>query len=219
MVMERRKNKIFYPLNWLKLEGYQQNSFLHRGIFNACWGRLDAFHRFLALDHGQYPWGSNRRLCTMAVISCSLKVNSNSCNTCLTLYIIIGLWQNDVIMVNDLLKHHKGILFNYFNSTEMRDADTLIPILLHTMQLADKVCIIMIRKTGDSSFLVQDKHYGNPMKKRLFIVHSGAHFFLGCPLFLPPKIQNVAKVPTIIRKYPREIRLQQPIVRSFECPC
>ena len=133
----KNQNKIFFPLNWLKLEPYQQNSFLNRGIFTSYWGRFDAFYRFLAIDHGQYPWGRNRRLGTMAALSRSLKVNPKSCNTCLTIHVIIGLLQNDVITVNDLLKYHRCILFNYLNSTVMRDADTAIPILLHSMNLAD----------------------------------------------------------------------------------
>ena len=124
----------------------------------------------------------------MASLSTILGVDQNACNTCLTIHVIIGLLQNDVISVADILMNHRNLVFGYLNSSVMRDAPIVIPDLLFQMSLADKVCIIVIRKTPDGTFLIQDQKYGNSLRKRIYIVHGGVHFFLACPLFPTPKI-------------------------------
>ena len=177
----KEKGKFFFSLSCLKLEPYQSRSHFHSGTFSAYCGNKKAFYRFLAIDHGQYPWGRNRYLGIMANVCKYLNIKPNARNTCLTLHFIIGCLQNNLISKEQLLQGHRAAIRAFLNSTKSREIKSVIPVLLFALNLSTKVCIVIIRKMPDASFQIMSKIYGNKDKLKLYIVHSGNHFFLACP--------------------------------------
>ena len=90
----------------------------------------------------------------------------------------------------------------YLNSTIQREADTVIPYLIFKLGLTKDIHINVIRQTADGSFQIMEKAYGNEESLNVFIVHSGHHFFLACPLFASKKRKSVVSTsqqPKVVR--------------------
>ena len=130
----------------------------------------------------------------MSVITKLLNVKEDACNTCLTLHILIGLLQNKIISASKVVEHG-DFLYTFLSSKCVRDGDVTVPRLLSQMELVSEVNIVIIQKTVGDTFLIHEKDYGTGDQIKLYIVHSGNHFFLACPLFDPPINQVVVLPP------------------------
>jgi len=167
----KEDNKFFFPMQWLKLIPYGSISNLHAGIFTAYCGVKKSFSRFVAIDHGQYPWGRNKKIGKMASLAKALNVSQDASNTCLTLHILIGLLQNMVIPYSDVVLKHGRFLYSYLNSECARDAETTVPRILASLGLVKEVCIVIIQQTIEDTFLILEKKYGCIDQIKIFIAH------------------------------------------------
>ena len=107
---------------------------------------------------------------------------------------MIDLLQNKVISYCDLVQENHMFLYNYLSSECTRDAEKTVPKILDSLGIKKKVCIVIIQQTIEDTFLILEKQYGSNDQLKIFIVHSGNHFYLACPLFnssklIPPKVK------------------------------
>ena len=65
----------------------------------------------------------------------------------------------------------------------MREVIDVIPDLLSMLDLSTKILLVIIRHTPGGVFQIMDEAYGDTNGLKMYLVHSGSHFFLACPLF------------------------------------
>ena len=103
---------------------------------------------------------------------------SNVQNTCLPLHVLIGIIDNDIMTVDQILSSHRSFVYGLLNSTYMRDGYPTLAKMFRVMQLDGKVCLRIIDKIEHNTFTLLDRYFGDIRKKNIYLAHVPWHFFL-----------------------------------------
>ena len=98
-------------------------------------------------------------------------------NTCLPLHITIGLLEQKIISIDDVVTKFRGFFITFFSSNFMRDGRPTIMSFVRKLRLADKVCIRIVNSIEVGKFTLLDRYFGKLTEKKIYIAHSYLHFF------------------------------------------
>ena len=131
-------------------------------------------------DHGQYPWGHSHAKGAMAVVCQKLGIafGSNVRNTCLPLHVLIGIIDNGIMGIDELIGKHRALLYSLLNSRYMRKGYPRIAKMFDTLKINDRVCLRIIDKIDHDTFTLLDRYFGDITKKVIYLAHIPWHFFL-----------------------------------------
>ena len=117
----------------------------------------------------------------MAILCQKLGIShrSNVQNTCLPLHVLIGLIDDGIITLEEILDKHRVFLHGLLNSRSMRDGYPTLTRMFNVMDLHDKVCLRIIDKIEFDKFTLLDRFFGDIRKRKIYLVHIPWHFFLG----------------------------------------
>ena len=177
--------EVYFPVNGFDYGAHRILNGYHIGKLTVYSGEDDAFYSYIAMDHGQYPWGRSSSEGAMAFLTNSMGITPDTgvCNTCLATHLPIRLLQNRIVSTRCLLENFSSVMFNYFHSDETRVAEVAVPDFLNTIQVKNKVCIRIISHRSGDDFILLPEKYGNPnCSTMVYIVHSINHFFLAKPI-------------------------------------
>ena len=157
------------------------------GLFWAFNAYEKTWLSFSAEDYGQYPWGRDRDIGTLAEL-CKLlgpaSVNKSS-NCCLTIHLLSAIIDCGLVSVLSLFTEHEAFLRKYLISTTMRCDDDVVPEFLTTLKLHSKIFVRFIFLHEDGIFYICANGYGNPKGVNIHIAFCRNHFFQA-KAFSPP---------------------------------
>ena len=99
-------------------------------------------------------------------------------NTRLPLHVTIGLLEQKIISIDDVVIKFRYFLITFLSSAFMRDAIPTIMSFVKKMELADKVCMRIVNSIDVGNFALLDRYFGKVTEKKIYIAHSYLHFFL-----------------------------------------
>ena len=116
----------------------------------------------------------------MAYICKKLRLSevSGICNTCLPLHVTIGLLEENILSINDVVNKYRKFFHCFFSTNFMRDGVPTFLSFIRNLNLADKVCIRVVNAIEVDNFVLLERYYGRLSCKKIFIAHSKIHFFL-----------------------------------------
>ena len=106
-----------------------------------------------------------------------IQLGTNVRNTCLPLYVTIGLLETNVLSIKDIVATHGNFFRSFLSSAFMRDALPTINSFLRNLKLGGKVCVRIINAIEIDKFMVLKEYFGNTDAPTIHIVHSQVHFF------------------------------------------
>ena len=116
----------------------------------------------------------------MAVVCQKLGIafGSNVRNTCLPLHVLIGIIDNGIMGIDELIGKHRALLYSLLNSRSMRDGYPTIAKMFDTLKINDRVCLRIIDKIDHDTFTLLDRYFGDITKRVIYLAHIPWHFFL-----------------------------------------
>ena len=171
---------MFIPMKYIHYGPYRQIDGSHTGQFSAYCPVAKSFGNYVCYYYGQYPWGHSKVDGTMAYICSKLGITlmPNVRNTCLPLHVTIGLLEQKIISIDDVVIKFREFFITFFSSSFRRDGVPTIMSFVRKMKLADKVCIRIVNSIEVGHFTLMDRYFGKLTEKKIYIVHSYLHFFL-----------------------------------------
>ena len=107
-----------------------------------------------------------------------IRYGSNVRNTCLPLHVLIGIIDNGIMDIDELVDKHRPLISQLLNSRSMRDGYPTIAKMFDTLGINDKVCLRIIDKIDYDTFTLLDRYFGDITKKVIYITHVPWHFFI-----------------------------------------
>merc|ERR1712001_452013 len=156
------KVDMFIPMKYIHYGPYRQIDGFHTGQFSAYCPIAKSFGNYVCYDYGQYPWGHSRVDGTMAYICSKLGITlmPNVRNTCLPLHVTIGLLEQKIISVDDVVIKFREFFITFFSSSFMRDGRPTIMSFIRKLNLADRVRIRIVNSIGVGNFPLLDRYFG-----------------------------------------------------------
>ena len=116
----------------------------------------------------------------MAVVCQKLGITfgSNMRNTCLPLNVLIGIIDNGIIGIDELIDQFRAFLYSPLNNRSMRDGYPTIAKMFDTLEINDKVRLRIIDKIDYDTYTLLDRYFGDITKKVIYLAYIRWHFFL-----------------------------------------
>ena len=174
------KVQSFIPPEFIDYGAHKLFKGFHVGKFTAYCPLSQTFDSYVCNDHGQYPWGHSHVKGAMAIVcqKLGIRYGSNVRNTCLPLHVLIGIIDNGIMEIDELVDKHRPLISQLLNSRSMRDGYPTIAKMFDTLGINDKVCLRIIDKIDYDTFTLLDRYFGDITKKVVYITHVAWHFFI-----------------------------------------
>jgi len=171
---------IYIPDEHVYYGTHKKINAFHTGTFTAYCPVEDSFNVYVCQDHGQYPWGHCPVRGTMAYVCKYLGIlfGCNARNTCLPLHLTIGLLENGILSLDEIIGQHRKFFRSFLSTTHMRDGSPTITSFFGKLNLWKKAYVHVISAIDADKFVLRDKFYGSLTVYTIYIVHVGVRFFL-----------------------------------------